>query len=172
MDIIPPKKQKKEVAEETEIAKVVLSWQAPEFQKYERSQNWFMLWLIISIVAVAIAIIFKNFLFAIFLVFAALAVFIHALQEPKTATFKITARGVLIDGKIHSFEDLESFWIIYEPPQVKTLILKSKKLLVSQVNIPIGSENPVKIRQALIDFLPEKEQRESLIDLISRLLKL
>jgi len=159
MDIIPHKKQKEEVAEETEIAKTILSWQAPEFQKYERSQNWFLLWLIISIVAIAMAIIFKNFLFAIFLVFAALAVFIHALQEPKTITFKITARGVLIDEKLYHFEDLESFWIIYEPPQIKTLILKSKRLLVPQLNIPIGNENPVKIRQALLDFLPEKEQR-------------
>ena len=156
---------------EKEIAKVFVSWQAREFTKYEKDKNWFAIWLIISITIVTIAIIFKNFLFAIFAIFAALAVFIQALQEPRIITFKITARGLLIDRKLYNFLDLESFWIIYEPPEVKELYIKSKKLFIPQISISINKENPVKIRQALLNFLPEKEQRQSLVDIIARLLR-
>ncbi|RJQ13729.1 hypothetical protein C4553_02435 [Candidatus Parcubacteria bacterium] len=164
--------ENQEGEKETEIAKVLVSWRAQEFAHYERDKNWYALWLITSLTGIILAIIFKNFLFAIFIFFAALAIFVHALQEPRVISFKITARGIVISDRLYPFEELESFWIIYEPPHIKELIIKSKRILMPQINIPIGDENPVKIRQALLEFLTEKEQKHSLIDSISRWLRL
>lgn len=148
----------------------MIEWQAPEFVKYEKNSNWLGLWLIISITAVTLAIIFKNFLFAVFLIFAALSVFLQGLKDPKIVTFKITPRGVEIGKKLLSYDDIESFWILYEPPHTKELLLQTKKMSMGQVSIPIEKENPVHIRQALINYIPEKEEKQSIVDIIAKFL--
>ena len=153
------------------LGKPLLEWEAPEFTEYEKNSNWFGLWLIISVTAVALAVIFGNYLLAIFLALAAISVFLQGLKKPRIIKFTITPRGIGIGNIYIPYEDMESFWILYEPGQTKELLLKTKRVRMPNVVVPIDKENPVRIRQLLVDFVPEKEQKQSLIDIVMRIMR-
>jgi len=151
-----PKKKKKESGE--------IEWTAPEFTKYKKTKGWFYGLVIIALIIIAIAIIFNNLLWVILTVVAAFSVYIYGTKEPRKIKFRINGRGVHIDQKTYKFEDLRSFWIFYEPPEIKELSLRSKKAMLPYIKIPLHNQNPVKIRKFLLKFLPERKHTESMID--------
>jgi len=92
----------------------------------------------------------------------------YTLKKPREVRISITPRGVNTGYTLYEFDNLKSFWIFYDPPEVKELSLRSKKILMPYVKIPLGDKNPVKIREMLIQYLPEKKQEESLIESLAR----
>lgn len=158
--------------EDLQTGKIFIEWRAPEFIAHEHTQRWYLAWLLGALAAITVAVIFKNFLFALFILLAAIALLLQSQRNPRVITYAITARGVLVGERLYKFEDLESFWVMYEPPHTKELLIASKLWLSPQFSMPIHDANPVRIREILIQFLPEKEQKPSLIDWLIRILKL
>ena len=141
-----------------------LEWIAPEFIKYKREKSWFILPGLIALALVVIAIILKNFLFTVGIIIAAFIVYFYAIKEPRKIKFSISGKGVQIDNQIYEWEDLKSFWVFYRPPEVKEISIRSKKLLMPYLKIPLGGQNPVDVRKLLLKFLPERKHKESMID--------
>ncbi|KKU49315.1 MAG: hypothetical protein UX68_C0001G0063, partial [Parcubacteria group bacterium GW2011_GWA2_46_9] len=71
-------------------------------------------------------------------------------------------------------KDLKSFWIIYEPPEVKMLYFDFKNAWRPRLPIPLQDENPIEVRRLLLKYLEEDLSRESepTSDALSRLLRL
>ena len=150
---------------------VDIQWQAPEFEKHEKGPAWFIVLGISALIVFTIVLLMKNFIFAILIILAVFTVFVYALKEPRLITFKISGKGITIDDKIYSYEELKSFWIFYELPQIKELSIRSKKWLMPFIKIPIDEQNPTIIRSALVKFIPEQKQDQSLIDIVARNLR-
>ncbi len=148
-----------------------LTWTAPEFTKHKKDAGWFITGGVIALALLIFALYGKNFLFALIIILAAFSVFVWSQKEPQRIQFSLTPKGVAIGKTIYSFDNLESFWIFYNPPEIKYLSIISKKLFMPKIAIPIGNEDPDEIREILIEFLPEKEQHESLIDVLGRHLR-
>jgi len=151
------KKQKSQILKK-------LEWTAPEFTKYKKNKSWFIWLIFFALVIIIIAIIFKNFLWVVLTILAVFTIYIYATKEPRKIKFSISGKGIQIDQKIYKFENLKSFWIFYDPPEVKEISLRSKKVLMPYIKIPLGDQNPVEIRKLLLNFLPEKKHKESIID--------
>ncbi|PJA87043.1 MAG: hypothetical protein CO141_01530, partial [Candidatus Moranbacteria bacterium CG_4_9_14_3_um_filter_42_9] len=96
--------------------------------------------------------------------------YIYLNKKPRILDFAITNTGVIADKEIYQFENINSFWIFYAPPQEKLLSLHTKSYLMPFVHIPIGNENPVKIREMLLKYIPEIKQKPSFADMLERLL--
>lgn len=158
--------KKDNVSQQPEL--INIQWEAPEFEKYEKGAGWFIVLGIFALIIFTIVLLMKNFIFAILIILAVFTIFIYALKEPRLVTFKISGKGITIDTKIYSYDELKSFWIFYEPPQIKELSLKSKKLLMPLIKIPLEEQNPTLIRGALIKFIPEQKQEQSLIDIVAK----
>ncbi len=78
--------------------------------------------------------------------------------------------GLRIDHKDYSFEDFDSFWIFYDPPEVKELSLRGKNILSSaSLTLPLDDVDPVTLREYLIRFIPEKKQAETLVQALVRM---
>jgi hypothetical protein len=148
-----------------------IEWQAPEFEKHEKGLIWFIILGISALIVFTIVLIMKNFIFAILIVMMVFVIFIYALKEPRIITFKISAKGIDIGDKNHSFGELKSFWIFYEPPEIKELSVRSKKWITPLIKIPLDKQDPSLIRSALIKFIPEQMQEQSLIDILARNLR-
>ena len=88
--------------------------------------------------------------------------------------FQITEDGILVNQRFYEYKTLKNFYIIYEPPEVKTLYFEPKSIFSPRVPIDLGSQDPVKIREILKQYLAEDLERENepLSDQTSRLLKL
>jgi len=140
-------------------------WEAPEFEKTEKGKSWLIIPAIITIVLGVISLITENILFLIFILLAFFMFLIYSKKEPRIINFKINEKGIEIDGNLHDFDSLRSFWIFYDPPIEKEISLRSKKTFFPYIRIPLAEENPAEIRKYLLKFLPEKRHRESIIDI-------
>ena len=143
-------------------------WEAPEFEKKEKTNTWFIVPAIITVMLGLIALFMENFLFLVLILLAFFVFYIYAKKDPKIIKFKIDEKGLQIDGKEYLFESLRSFWVFYNPPIEKELSFRSKKTTFPYIRIPLAEQNPSEIRKYLLKFLPEKKHKESLVDIWMR----
>lgn len=143
-------------------------WEAPEFEKKDKSKSWFVAPAIIAIGLGVFALLSDNILFLVVILLGFFSFYIYAKKEPRTIKFKIDEKGIEIDGKLHDFDSLRSFWVFYNPPEEKEISFRSRKTFFPYLRIPLADENPNEIRKYLLRFLPEKHHVESIIDIWMR----
>ena len=152
---------------------VLFSWSFSEFPRYERNQSWYV-WLAVAVIFLLIYSFFAaNFLFGLITLITALIILLFHQTNGKVE-FRITEDGILVNQRFYEYKTLKNFYIIYEPPEVKTLYFEPKSIFSPRVPIDLGSQDPVKIREILKQYLAEDLERENepLSDQTSRLLKL
>jgi len=165
-------KELKEV--EKPYGEVFASWSFPRFVRHERGRWWYLIAGLIIIGLLTYALLSRNFLFALIIILGTGVFLILERRELDEATLAITEDGIVLDNVLWPYEDLRNFWLVYEPPTVKTLYINPRNALRGRMSIPIQDQNPVAIRQALLTYLPEDPERvqESFTDFTSRILKL
>lgn len=155
----------------TKIKKIHLQefvWKAPEFPKKQKDKSWFIFPAIITVILGIFALVTESILFLIAIILSFIVFYVYANKEPRIIKFKINEKGIEIDKRLHSFDDLRSFWIFYEPPKVKELSFRSRRTFIPYIRIPLDKQNPNDIRKFLLKFLPEKRHSESLVDIWMR----
>lgn len=150
---------------------VVLSWETDEFNYYQKSKLWFLIGGLIFFLLVGYFIISEQIITSITFILLGVTVYIFSIKKPRKITCSIGYNGISVDKFTYPFKDINSFWIFFEPPEFKVISLKHKKAYLPHIQIPFGDEDPIKIRKALIRFLPEEEQEESFSDRAARYLK-
>ena len=138
-------------------------WEAPEFEKIEKEKSWFVLPAIVAIILGIFALLTDSPLFLVLVILSFVSFYIYARKSPRIIKFRINGKGVEIDGRLHEYTDLRSFWVFYNPPIEKTLSIRAKKTFLPYLRIPIDKENPAEIRKFLLKFIPEKRHQESII---------
>jgi len=145
-----------------------IEWSAPEFEHYQKNKSWFMITGGIAGLLVLWALFAKNFIFVLLVALAYFMIVTYALKRPREIQLAITPKGIKIEKVIYEFENLKSFWIFYDLPEIKELSLQSKKILMPYIKVSLGEQNPVEVREILIKYLPERKHKESLIDNLAR----
>ena len=139
----------------------LISWDAPEHIHTEKTNDWYWSVGIITITAAALAIIFNNFIFGIFILVAAFALIVHGTKKPKMVHCEINDRGVVLNNVLYPFLTLESFWIDAHEIPSKVLI-KSHKMFMPFIAIYIDEVDPEKVREILLNYIAETEHHEPL----------
>lgn len=139
----------------------LFSWEAAEFKKSEFDPWKIGVLAAIGIIVIIYAVFTLNYLFALIIIMAAVILQIFIKKEPAKVNIAITTQGIRIDNNFFSYEnDLRSFWILYNPPQIKTLNFDRKQALLPGLTLQIEDQNPIKIREELLRFLPEDINKE------------
>lgn len=154
----------------TDTEPLQIEWQAPEYEFRKKTADWFWVAGIITIAFIFSSVVLKNILFAVLVVIGSFSLMLYAARKPKIVSFSVGPKGIQIAERIYYYDDLKSFWINYNPPQTKELIIESKKTFMPHITIMLGDADPVKARDFLLKFLPEQKNEESLITTISRLI--
>ena len=139
-----------------------ITWEAPEHNHYEKSNDWFWVFWILSLSAAIAMFFFGNFLFAVLIVVGAATMALVTSREPSIVSFAVTARGVLIDEKLYPYNTLESFNLDEENPQGPQLLIKSKRVFMPLLILPIPPEYLHEIDDLIGDRLPEEDLEEPL----------
>ena len=168
---VNPRPSKKETAVPILPLKPVhpqISWEAPSF--YFNPQKRYLSLLIIALALAGGAMLFwqKDTLTAIFLVLSSLVLILYSNKRPEISRITVDQKGIAIGDTLHYYKDLRSFWLHYDPGNAKELSLESKRWYMPYVKISIENNNPLEIRSLMINFLPEKEHENSLVDIIAR----
>ncbi len=149
----------------------LLHWQAPEFVPSGWDKRWYLGATLILAVIVIYALISNSPVMAITFILIGLVGFIHLQKKPRILDFAINDEGIIAGNEIYEFKDVRSFWIFYEP-HIQVLSLRMTGKIMPFVHIPIHEEDPVEIREILLQFIPEVRQEPSLVDNLERLLRI
>ena len=115
-------------------------WEAPEHNHIEKTADWYWVLGILAVAASIVSIIFDNALFGIVILLAAMVMFMTGNKRPRIIPFEVSMRGVRIDSDLYPYATLESFYLDEENHTGPQLILKSKKLFVPLLILPIPEE--------------------------------
>ena len=145
-----------------------ISWEAPSF--YFNPQKKYLSLLVIALAAGGGAMLLwnKDTLTAIFLLLSSLVLVLYSGKRPDVSKIKIDQAGIVIGENLYYYKDLKSFWIHYDPGNLKELSLESRKWYMPHIKVSIENNNPLTIRSLLVNFLAEKEHEHSLVDIIAR----
>ena len=116
-----------------------LEWEAHEYEHKERSQDWFWAVGIITFAVAITAVILGNPIFAILVIVGAFSLALFINRPPETVRVAVDEKGVTRGKVRYPYATLDSYWIDLEHPHPK-IILKSKKLLMPLIIVPLGSE--------------------------------
>lgn len=138
-----------------------LSWTALEHEYVERNPDWFWMVGVVALGGAILALILGNILFALFIVVGAVTLSLYALKHPRMVDFEINDKGVIIEADLYPYQTLESF-CIHEHGASFRLLVKSQKVFMPYLALPLGDVPPVEIRKALANKLPEIYVAESI----------
>jgi len=157
---------------EFDPGEILMSWQAPEFIYYEKSRRWYIIAVLIFAALIAYAIYSRSFLMAITFVVAGGIFYYFAQKKPAQLDIAITDEGIQYHDRFFGYEDINGFWITYEPPDIKMVTFSTKYLMIPKLSIILTDQDPVKLRKILIEELPEdKRLREGAMEDFSRRIK-
>ena len=149
-----------------------ISWTAPEFIHYPKSPLWFFLLTVVGLGLVMYFLWQKDFLTAMMFTLLFVIVFYFAKTRPKTVKITLDGRGVKLNDSSIPYQQIKNFWIVYDPPTVKILNFETNAYLNRFLTLQLEDEDPIKIREFLLQYLPEELNRqEQLSSKISRTLK-
>jgi len=152
--------------------RALLSWQAPEFEVYEKDNKWFAYISLILIAIIAYAVYSNSLIMAIAFILIGVILYIQLNKEPKIIDFAITTDGVIAGREIFEFDQIQSFWIFYDPPHEKYVSFHTRGHLVPFIHIAIDDQDPVELRHILIKYIPEIKQEPGLVDVLERFLRI
>lgn len=173
---MPEIKQQKKKAKKTpallhSTGKILFLWSAYEYEYYEKSADWYWWVGFVAIILLGFALWQRSFLFVLVLLLGWFTIVLYAIRPPQMISFSVAERGVLIGDRLYLWHDLRSFWIFYNPPMRKELVITPKKALLSAFKMNLGDADPSALHDILIKFLPEIEEEDSLIDNLARLVR-
>lgn len=145
--------------EQTQLPSI-LEWEAYETIHVDRSPDWFWGVGLSALALAVIAILMKNLLFAVVIILAAFALTLRALKIPKLHRFAITKKGVIENNSLHSYSELESFWV-QDDDYFPKLLLRSRRSYLPLIVIPLGNMDPEIVHDFLINFLDAERIDES-----------
>ncbi|MEK7158260.1 MAG: hypothetical protein AAB733_01660 [Patescibacteria group bacterium] len=154
--------------------KLLLYWKIAEFEHFERTMLWYIVAGVVTVGLLVYAILAANYLFAVIILLGAIILLYDHFRKPGKIDAEITQEGVQVGKHFHPFDTLQEFWLVYNPPESKWLYLRFKAFWHSEISIPLEHMNPLKIREILLNYLPEDvtEESESLSDVIRRSFRL
>ncbi len=149
-----------QITENTTIGNPLYEWAFPEYEKFSRGRLWYAIMISLGVIFIVYGMASGNFLFSLIIALFGIILFIQQHQDPHQIAFAITDLGIVVGNRFYTYSELEAFYIIYDPP-IKTLFFETKTTLHPVLHIPIQDQNPLDLRFALLEFLPEDLEKDA-----------
>lgn len=146
----------------------LISWKARDHVPQERSFGWYAGVVIVGAVLIAYALWTFNFLFAFFVLAAAVALIAAASRQASTYRIAVFPRGIEIEGlPTLAFADIESFWLFPDTaPTILTLRLRHR--IRFPTYLLLENVDAERVRQVLLHYIPEREEELPFTERISQ----
>lgn len=133
-----------------------ISWETHEYFHNIKTAEWYWTVAIITGALAITCIIFGNFLFALVLAIGVFALTLFSVRKPNVIRVVLDDRGVLADKILHPYDTLDAFGMDENHHSGPRLLLKSKKVVVPLVSIPVSGHSADEIRVFLKKHLKEE----------------
>ncbi len=145
-------------------------WEGVEYEYSEKSADWFWALGIIAVAGAVAAVLFANYLLAVLIVVAAIALALHAAKKPPVHKFSLTGEGLVIGNELHPYERMRSFSILeyVEGDRPPVLSLKTEHWLAPHLLIPLNEVDADALYAFLLERVDEGEHPPTFADIIAR----
>ena len=149
-------------------------WEAPAYAKYDRGPKWYFIMALVAVALISYAVWTANFLFAFIILLMGILLLLVGNKDPDRILVQVGDSGIVWNGKLMLFQDLDHFGMVYQPPYAKVLYVESKSPVTPRLRIELEDQDPVELRSHLRKFLKEDAdlQSEYLSDIFARLLRI
>jgi hypothetical protein len=138
-----------------------LRWSAYEHDHIERGADWFLALGIVAVCVALTAIILHDIFFGLLVIAAATTLALLARTPPDLATFEVSERGIRVNGVLHRYDHVISFWVETEHHLGRPLLLvDTTKFLSPNLIIPIEDIDPSIVRSFLKEHTKEVPMKE------------
>ncbi len=117
-----------------------VEWEAPEHYHEEKKSDWYRALGILTVTAAAASILLGNPLLGILIVLAGVVMALLANREPPVIPFAVTTRGVRVNDVLYPYSTLESYHIDTENSYQPLLLVKSDRLFMPLIIMPLPGE--------------------------------
>ncbi|MDO8443494.1 MAG: hypothetical protein Q7S78_00685 [Candidatus Azambacteria bacterium] len=144
-----------------------LNWKIEERNFMPKTTEWFWALGIFAFALIVFAVLLKNYLLIVIVGLAAFIIYGNKNKPPETVNFRLNGDGLYIGDKFYPYNSFESFWIFSGEKQ--EFVLRRKERFIPLLAVPFHENDEPQIRKILTEYLEEKEERESLIDLLRKI---
>ncbi len=149
-----------------------IEWICPAYFHYKKGWKWFSIAGSVILGAVIYSLVTGEWLSAIVFILLSGVYAMHYLQPIPLLHTGISKLGIQIGNKFYGFNQLKTFWINYNPPFSTLHVILANKMQ-KEIEINLVHQDPVAVRNMLINEIPELEGRsESFMSILARLLRL
>ena len=151
------------------MAQVVHEWEGTEYEREEKSADWYWALGIIATASAVASVLFGNILLAIVILIGSVALALHAAKHSPVHHFALTEHGLVIGHDLHPFNNMHSFSVLEdiegkEPP---VLSIKTHSLLTPHLVLTLEGTDVDAIYAYLLERVEEQEHEHSLTELVS-----
>lgn len=139
-----------------------VTWEAPAHHHIEKNGDWFWLLWVAAVTGAIIAFFFDDFLLSILILIAAAIMSLVANREPEIISYAITTRGLRVGEKLYPYSTLDAFYIDEDSPRGPELLVRSKKLFMQMIVMPLPAEYLEEIEDIIEVRLAEEHLEEPL----------
>lgn len=137
----------------------LIAWQTEEYSHKEKSPDWYWAFGVIAVAGAAIAVIYHNILFAVFIALGAIILGIYAARPPEVIEIAITEDGIRIRQTFYPFAKMAGF-AIDRHTLGSFLLIETKRTIAPVLSIPLPDEDLD--YDTLETFLETKMERKPL----------
>ena len=158
-------------AENTPLSDETITWQASEYIAHEKPASWYGVLLGASLLITAVVYLLnRDILTSVAIMTVSLCAGFFASRQPSSKQYKLSPKGLEVDGKLFKFADFRSFSIV-EEGAIDSIWLKPLNKYKPAIIIYFSPEEEDKIATMISNFLPHEQRELDAIDRASRRLR-
>jgi hypothetical protein len=144
-------------------------WEGVEYEHRPRGADWYWALGIIAVAGIIASILFADYLLAVVIVTAAVALALHAAKKPPVHEFRLTEEGLYIGPELHPYGRMRSFAILeyIEGDMPPVLSLKTEHWLAPHLLIPLNDVDADALYDYMLDRVEEGEHPPTMADVVA-----
>jgi hypothetical protein len=159
----------RQIDDDVEAVATLLEWRAMEHHRQPKSARWFVILAVATTIAAGIFILMANFIAVITIALAGGLLYFIAQKDPGELRYRLMVDGIAINNTLYHYKDVAAFNVVYQPPETKIVLLRSKRRLAPLLHLELGDTDPLPVRDILLEFLPEDtDLEEPIVDILAR----
>jgi hypothetical protein len=159
--------------EKLALQEPLLAFKSTSFVKYKKNKSWYIVLGVVAILLVLAGIWTGSSTFPIAVLVFALVYLSVNKEDPSNIDFAVSKIGIQVGTRFYAFTELRTFWIEYDPPYYQAIHFVHKNKYKEETTVQFHGVNPATIREVLVNFLPEWEERQkTLAEKLTRFLGL
>jgi len=152
----------------------IFEWVGTEYEFAEKSTDWYWALGIIALAGIVASVLFGNFLLALVILSAAVAVALQAMKRSRTHHFMITELGLQIDDRLYPYDTMLHFSVLeyLDEKLPPALSVKTRSLLSPHLLIPLSGVDAEAVYEYLSNHLDEGNHETSVVDRLVEMFQL